>query len=348
MLDKDQNQSVGQGGVAIQATGNVTVGLSYSDAKSIALDVFNANFYKLSAEAMKVAEARAIEITDIFLEKLQAENPSGFEKGQDPDFQHALFTTQKEYARSGDKELGDLLVDLLVDRSKQEERGILQIVLNESLLTAPKLTSSQLAALAVVFACRYTQNPTLGEHIGLGNYFDLHMRPFYNKLESKESCYQHLEFTGCGSVQMGEVQLETAFSQHYQGLFLKGFDRKEIERQSISLPSDHHLFVQCLNDPQKIQVKALSLAALEAKLIKFNIDPDNAEKMKNLFNFNLMTPEEIRSKCIEIRPYMEHLFDVWSNSSLKNFNLTSVGMAIGHANIKKISGEFASLSIWIN
>ena len=133
MLNKDQSQEVSEGATAVQAGGNVVitqVGLSYSDVRDVALDVFRSNFYQLAAPAMETAKARAQEITDDFLKKLQQEYPDGFKKGQDPDFQHALFTVQKDYARTGDKDLGDLLVDLLVDRSKQDQRDILQIVLN--------------------------------------------------------------------------------------------------------------------------------------------------------------------------------------------------------------------------
>src|SRR6185436_5811113 len=132
MLNRDQEQQVTQGSTAIQVAGNLTVtktGLTYAEVRDVALDVFRSNFYHLSAVAKETAETRAGEITEQFLLKLQKEFPAGLEKSKDPDFQYALFTVQKEYARNGDKDLGELLVDLLVDRSKQEQRDILQIVL---------------------------------------------------------------------------------------------------------------------------------------------------------------------------------------------------------------------------
>ncbi len=61
-----------------------------------------------------------------------------------------------------------------------------------------------------------------------------------------------------------------------------------------------------------------------------------------------MTDAEIRDKCIEIRPYMRDLFTSWEKSPMQSFTLTSVGIAIAHANIKRLVGEFANLSIWIN
>jgi hypothetical protein len=63
--------------------------------------------------------------------------------------QYAVFTAQREFARSGDDQLGDILVDILVDRTKEPDRSLLQIVLNESLNVAPKLTADQLAAFCL-------------------------------------------------------------------------------------------------------------------------------------------------------------------------------------------------------
>ena len=105
LLNKNQEQTVTESSTAIQAGGNVTltrVGLSYAEVRDVALDVFRANFYELSDVAKEVAKTRAEEITEAFLSKLQAEHPAGLEKSNDPDFQYALFTVQKEYARNGD------------------------------------------------------------------------------------------------------------------------------------------------------------------------------------------------------------------------------------------------------
>ena len=351
MLNRDQQQQVGEGATAVQAGGSVIitqVGLSYSEVRDVALDVFRANFYQLAGPAMETAKARAQEITEDFLKKLQQENPDGFGKGQDPDFQHALFTVQKEYARTGDKDLGDLLVDLLVDRSKQDQRDILQIVLNESLATAPKLTDAQLAVLAVIFLFRYTQSQWIGNHQQLGEYFDRHVLPFSSKLVKNSACYQHLEFTGCGSVQMGEITLENILDQTYPGQFLKGFDQSEITNREISIGLDQRFFIPCLNDPTKFQVRANNKTILEQNLSANDIKPEDWAKIVALFDVGKMSHAEIREKCISIRPFMESVFDTWSDSPMKSFTMTSVGMAIGHANIKRLVGEFASLSIWIN
>ena len=74
MLDKPQSQSAAAGALAIQAGGDVQitrVGMSYSEVRDVALDVFKANFYQLAGVAADTASARAQEVTDDFLAKLE-------------------------------------------------------------------------------------------------------------------------------------------------------------------------------------------------------------------------------------------------------------------------------------
>ncbi|SAL53928.1 hypothetical protein AWB69_05705 [Caballeronia udeis] len=351
MLSRDQSQKASDGSTAIQAAGNVTVvqvGPSYEQIKEMALDIFRANFYEMAGQAKEIARARAEEITEEFLSKLQKESPENFKKADDPDFQYALFTVQREYARSGDKELGDLLVDLLCDRSKQQERNILQIVLNESLNTAPKLTAQQLAVLTVIFLFGYTRNLGSVSHDVLGAYLDKHRSLFSGKLVENQATFQHLEFAGCGTTGVVMRQLPDVFSNEYRTLFAKGFGAELIAEKSISIGQDIRFFIPCINDGTKIQVRQLSLADLEGEFRRFGIGEHDKQAITHLFHLNVMDASEVRSKVIEIRPYMEELFDVWARSSMVNFGLTSVGIAIAHANVKRLIGEFANLSIWIN
>lgn len=351
MLSNDQSQDVGNSATAIQAGGSVTVinvGITAAEARAIALDVARATFYELTGAAKDTASIRVEEITDQVIKKLEKDFPAGLQKAKDPDFQYALFTVQKEYARNGDKDLGDLLVDLLVDRSKQDQRDILQIVLNESLSTAPKLTDTHLAALAVVFLFKYTQNHGVGNHQTFGEYLDKQLFPFVSKLSRNKAGYQHLEFTGCGSIGLAVNSLEGILGTTYQGQFLKGFDLSEIASRAISVGPDSRFFLPCLNDVSKLQVRANSKENLERYLDAEGVSLEDRARIVELFDLGKMSESEIKEKVIDLRPYMAEVFDIWTNSPMQTFTLTSVGMAIGHANIKRLIGEFASLSRWVN
>lgn len=349
MLNKNQDQTVAEGGAALQAGGDINVintGLTVLEARAIALDVAKATFYELSGVAKDTATSRVEEITNRVIEKLEKEYPAGLQKAKDPDFQYSLLTVQKEFARNGDADLGSLLVDLLVDRSKQDQRDILQIVLNESLATAPKLTNSQLAALALIFLFRYTQAGSVDNHDLFGQYLDRYALPFADKLPNSAASYQHLEFAGCGTVLVGPP-LEEQIGNAYQGLFLNGFSSEEITARNISIGLDPQFFVACLNDPTKLQVKALNKQALSNKIEDTLLSADDGAKLLSLFDERKMSSVQIKAKIIEVRGYMAQVFDAWTES-MQSFTLTSVGMAIGHANIKRFTGEFAKLEIWIN
>jgi len=345
----DQTQKAGDNSTNIQA-GSITVhqGPSIAEVRQLALDVFRANFFELAGEAKNIARQRAEEVTEQFLKQLQQQHAEGLKQAQEPDFQHALFTVQKEYARCGDRELGDLLVDLLVDRTKHESRSILQIVLNESLSVAPKLTRDQLAALSLIFLFKYTINYGIRNHQTLWEYLDRYVAPFADVISDKVACYQHLEYSGCGTVGLGTVDLAEVFKRQYDALFSKGFDETQFQSKQLTMPLTHRIFLPCVNDNARRQVNGMNEDVIRSECKRLELSDDDTNKLVSLHNETLMNADEIKSKIIEARRYMGRVFDIWSNSSMSRFTLTSVGIAIGHANVKKNLGEFTDLSIWIN
>ncbi|ROT44772.1 LPO_1073/Vpar_1526 family protein [Pusillimonas sp. NJUB218] len=350
MLNKNQDQTVASGGAAIQAAGDVTIvntGISTAEARAIALDVAKATFYELSGLARDIASSRVEEITNRVIEKLEKENPSGLQKAKDPDFQYSLLTVQKEFARTGDTDLGDLLVDLLVDRSKQDQRTILQIVLNESLATAPKLTDGQLSALALIFLFRYTQNYQVGNHKLFGEYLDKHVFPHSARLPKSAASYQHLEFAGCGTALVGGP-LEETLGKRYGGLFLKGFEKAELTSRGISVGLDSRFVIPCLTDPSKLQNNAMNRQTIEKQIEEKQLSADDGAKLLTLFDESKLNDIQVKEKVIQIRPFMKEVFDAWVNTPMQSFTLTSVGIAIGHANIKRFAREFTELEVWIN
>lgn len=348
MLNREQGQSVTDNSCAIQVGGDVNVGLSYSEAKDLALTVFEANFYRLAEIAKGTARQRAEEITESFLDKLKTENPLGLEQANDPDFQCSLFNAQKGYARCGDKELEDLLVNLLVDRTRQDERNLIQVVLNESIKTAPMLTRDQYPALAIAFLLRHTRNHSIIDKFTLGNYFDVMIKPFLAGLSVSETSYRHIEFCGCGSISINSISLEKIFRNTYQALFQNGIDIDEFNKIDLPDVLKESCFMKAMHNNDKLQIRFMDKDALMEYLESEKVAKDYIDRIYSIFDNNTMSEAEIKSRCIEIRPYMTDVFDRWSSSSISHLQLTSVGVAIGHSYLKHITGDSSSLSVWIN
>lgn len=349
-LSSKQSQAVESGGAAIQAGQNVSIvinqGVTPSEVRQLVIDVLKSNLLDYKGKAHETALQRGEEITDAFLEKLSAEHAEGIKQAETPDFQDALFTVQKEYAKAGDRDLGDLLVDLLVDRTKQADRDILQLVLNESLHIAPKLTRGQVSTLSVVFLLRHTQNRAMTSIEAVAQYMQRHVGHCLSAMSTTDATFRYLESTGCGSVSSSSVALASIFRQVYPGLFTRGFDQTLLDAQNLSIVARSVMIMPCLLDPAKFQVAALNNEVLEQKTQQ--LQPEEVAKLKGMLTQNQLSDDEIKAAVVGFVPDLKTLFEKWDTSSMARFELTSVGMAIGHANIKRITGEFAPLSVWIN
>lgn len=324
-------------------------GLSYLEVRTIALDVCRTELNSLAGQAMHTAWERAEKITDKFLSKLQEQFPGGLGKASDPGFQYALHTLQTEYVKSGDEDLGDVLVDLLVDHTKQEKRGLIKIVLAECMTTVPKLTFGQINALALLFYFRNAKALSVNDLSALAKHIDMYIRPFVSEYAQSEASFQHMQFCGCGAYSsFNSIDLEGIILQKYPGLLTKGFMKSDIDAAGISILPNHPIFIHCLNDATRFQLRAIDLGVLEERFKEYSVSPEDQEKLKNLFNTNMLTNEEVRDKMSSLLPYWGELSAGWNKSGLKSFDLTSVGIAIGHANIKRYSASFADLKVWIN
>jgi len=134
----------------------------------------------------------------------------------------------------------------------------------------------------------------------------------------------------------------------YGGVFSKGFIKEEIEKRDITVPVDSPIFIPCLHDQGKLQVNAINKEALREECQRLKIDTQETSKLIDLHKSCLMKGAEIKKYLEQLRPYMKNVFDVWEHSLMRRLHLTSVGIAIGHANVKRQVGELTDLSIWIN
>lgn len=288
MLDKEHRQSIGNDSVGIQAEHNINIdmnvynGLTYADVKTISLDVFEQNFYKLSNVAKETATLRVQELTDKFLNQLWSQNQSGISQVIDPDFQYDLFIAQRDYARCGDPTLSNMLVRLLIERTRETERSRLQIVLNESIKIVSKLTKDELNALTAMFVLEYYSEKLEFDKIAdLANYITTSILPLWSSTRNENSVIAHLCYAGCG------------FHTFYATLGLEEFLRSRYTGSPIERFYD----------------------------LKTSIENEDSK----------------------IKPF----FDQFGTSIINHMTLTTVGIAIGYANLCNITGEEFNLSKWL-
>lgn len=324
--------------------GNKTV--AHLVIHELALNIYASNKQQYIGKADEEATNRVTEMTEKFLHRLLTEAPDNAGSLSDPDMQHAVFTAQDAYARSGDKNMEEVLVDLLIDRAKQSERTLLQIVLNEAVEVVPKLVFSQFDTLSLVFLIKYSASSSIRSPNDLINYLHNTVFHFIDGAKTSVSHYQHLEYAGCGSIDIGQTQIEKALAINYLGLFWKGATEEEI----LSLPrapENTTRFIKCFHNDNLLQFNYISEQELRDTLTKSGYQDNEIQEWVAFQNSHTMNAEEIKDYIIRALPQIKPLFDVWANSFLQNFSLTSVGIAIAHANFRRKSNDNPPLSIWI-
>jgi hypothetical protein len=326
----------------------VNQGISYSDAKAIANDVFKANFIELKQEAALIAQERAEEVTEKVISQLSKRHPESLDEFENPALQDALFTVQKQYAISGDQDLGDLLVDILVDRAAAPKRDMVQIVLDESLGIAPKLTLEQFDTLTLNFLLIRTRRSDVKNYEELLAHFRKRIVPFIDKLSDRHSDYTHIEYLGCAHVRAGNYgQLEGNLRKTYKVFFSNGFSEVELKEKVGEEVNLQDLIIPCFHDTEKLQIGAQDDDVLEQISDRNGISPETKTKLKQLFESSTKPANEVKKMLVDTVPEMERVFEVWSNSPFDKFELTSVGIAIAHANYRRKIGESMNLSMWI-
>ena len=347
--DRNLKQEGGEQSTNFQGqTVKVYHGITYTDAKEIALDVFKTNFIHLKNEAAQIAAERAEEITENILSKLTEKNPERLQEFQQPAMQDALFTAQKEFAKSGDKELGDLLIDIIVDRAGVTKRNMLQIILDESLLIAPKLTVEQLDTLTINFLLIRTRRLSVRNFEDFKNYLTKYIFPFTDNLTSEHEHYNYLEYLRCGHIRVGGYgQLENNLRKTYKGFFSKGFAEEEINSEFENLIPIRPLLIPCFHDKTKLQIGVFNDETLNQRMNELTIDDISKTKLTSFFEKTTMTGNEIKDLLVNFDTRMYKIFATWDNSSFKKFELSHVGIAIGHANYRRKTNETMDLSVWI-
>ena len=345
----DQSQRSGDESANVQAGRDATVifqGLTLAEARDVALDVFRANFIDLRGIAEDVARSRAEKITEDFLRELESRFPQGLNTAADPDMQRALLHAQAEFACSGEEDLEGALVDLLVDRASEADRGIRTLTLNQAIDTAPKLTVAQRRAIAVCFLYRYTT--WNGPHT-CEAYYHGRLRvvaaALGTDLPKHESAYQHIVSIGAGADAIGPTVLASALLHHDPGWFTQGFTREQATSLGAHIDDDR-IVRTCIRNPDQLQLTAMNEPQVE-RLTGAGSFPELKGALKTLLRTNLMSAEAVRQEALTTVPDCEPLFEAWDHTMLGRLTLTTVGTAIGHAYWRRTTGGGTPLSVWI-
>src|ERR1051326_5812426 len=318
-----QDQHGGDGSTNVQAqTVNIT-SITVSEARQIALDVFKANALELAGIARDLFEARGREFIERYLEELQRRKPEALDSFRDPDMQYALFTAQKAYACSGDKDLAAMLLDILVDRAAENQRSLKQIVLTQSLSVASKLTPEQFDILSLVFVLKYAHAggfPTLEQ---FNVFFESFVLPFAPSVVQHAAPYQHLASMGCAQ-EHTRYPLANILRDNYPAVFCSGFTEEEAATWCKGMDKEirAHL-IPCRHDSSRLQID-------DVELISWSDESPFGLRLRSLKNLHIQRVMDEGAICkylLSRFPASESLLHNWDATLISYLRLTTVGIA---------------------
>lgn len=340
----NQKQSGGQGSVNLQGqTVSVHVGISAVEASELMLSVGRSNLVEMQGIAREIVDERLESFTDKFVQSIEARAPGALQAVQDPDVQYTLLAAQRDYARSGAEELGETLIDLLVARCSEKTGSLRAIVLNEAVSTVGRLTPGQVNALTCQWLVTRVRGQGLQNLEGLVSWLRTNLVPATVDLPSHRAAYEHLSYSGCAQIQITEVALGEAWAKTYPGLFARGMTWEEIPE---GLRDVSAFFRQCLTDPEKLQVNALDAEAAAATATQAGF-PELSEDLAQLLRTNIKARDIVEAQVIALVPELAVLADRWTSTPMRNLGLSSVGIALAHANWTRLAGKSTGLAIWI-
>jgi hypothetical protein len=340
----EQDQHVKPGGMGLQAGRDIVVqGVSPEQMTEIMVAIAKtaATFAK---EALEIADARMSGFREEVLKMFSEKGKGDPEAFKDPDFQYLLGDAQEAVARSGDKAVRDTLVDIIALRSLEKGRTRLSITLGEAATIAAKLTENEFATLTLTYLVRYTIDRGIANLPALGSYIQNKLMPFARLVSREQSSFWHLQAQSCANVEMGQVDLMHVLRKQYGGVLGDGFTREQLESH---LPDGkkHALdpfIIPCINDPSKLQPNALNFETLKKEAAGSGLTEPELENVWRLFENAMREP-----RLTEVAPDTPLLLELWKSTPLKNLALTSVGIAIAHANAARVIGFDAPINIWI-
>lgn len=332
----------------IQIKGDyIQQGLSAEEVKTICREVLADELARHSEIGKKVSEERFNTIVEKILNRLASLENDLSHRFEDPGVQMSTFELIKSYIRVGDENLGDEMVDMLMDRLKEKGRTVNRAVIDEAIQILPKLSVNAVSFLALkVFSIVIVP----GDRKLLQSYFeglkeDVEFVSSVSKLE-----VAYLKQTGCCTGTQGIVSFRPLGSHlldSYDLYFRHAISLDEfnasINRLGSTIEDKDRMtslqFILSFIDSTVEGVQRFKLTS--TKHLDLNLKAYKMEKCHSILDeikssMRLYTEEELRDELSVITPAWKSVIDRFAQTDVTTLQLTPVGYYIGRKRLGKL------------
>lgn len=261
-----------------------------------------------------------------------------------------LGEAQTAYARSGDTAVRDTLVDIIARRSKAKNASREALTLNDAAARAPRLTIEEFSTLSLAYICRYTVFNGLQSVSDFNRFLANTIMPLFETVSMESTSFWHIEAQSLGRTNiLSGIDLRTSWAQNYGGLLGTGLTMEQARSYMGDGRVDlaEKIVVPCVRDTDKFQPKGQNLKAYLTNCEQSGATEAELSNMWNMHGNTIPQGDAFWSMLEKDVPGIAAFGDFWEKTSIKGLELNSVGIAIAHANAKRVVGLDAPLSIWI-
>ena len=347
-----QKQNATEGSTAIQAMGNVNVNNGLSPAQMVEiLSALSGHVETLGNVARAQIEDRLRKFEAGILERFAADSMTRSDAFREPDFLAATLDAQKAFARSGDEGLREVLTDLVAQRSKIAERSRLSLTLNDAIAKVGSIPESDLNALSMIFAFQNVQINGLANMQQLADSLSRICLPLLDNISTSESAANYLAAHGCLIPPSGIAVQSDALgilSQRYGSIIAKGIPEADLRREFVDY-DQLHLRGLIVDSHYGNGHKIFSVCGpmLESVLQHFGIFGEYSERYNRLTSGAQPSEDEFQGAMKSFVPRISDILETYNQHTIRNSRLTSIGIALAHANLAKGPLRDSDLSIWI-
>ena len=263
-----------------------------------------------------------------------------------PDFQYISKAATISASRSSSEELHKNLSSLIAQRINNDNADLKRIVYDEAISTIGKLTADQLKIITLCYLLKYTSCNGIISWEAYKKYLDLHIKPFL-VFKNTNAEFQHIEYTGCGSMEIVSWDIVDIYKQQYSFLFSNLIEKEQIDNLEVSDEIKKEIVTL---DPKedKYFIRLKNKTELEKYLKEKKIDEETTKKLVSIYESHIKSNDEIKREIVEKTNTGKELIELWEKSNIKQLSLTSVGIVIGASYFEQIIGEKIDINIWIN
>lgn len=327
-------------------------GMNFDEVRALCLDLVQKELALYKQQAMVESMRRFNELMDKFLDQFSRINDNKRQRLQEPAIQNALNETFKEYVKSGKEELGDDLIDLMIERVEVEEHTTSQSIIDEVRQILPKLSSSTVSLISLLTFSQLILTRKTDVFMDM-----LHkLSPMIKHLQDIHPIdVAYLEQIGCG-----QSLSFVGFGKNFEQRMLSGYNL--LFYHPISIDQFYEIMAKYgYNQGDKLFVSLALNSLMDVKdnqlHFKFNSYREDlmvgkkkleiSQALSNLLKeMRVFDEKEVRQFFLDINPNWIVVLDKFNNEDIKNFTLSPVGSYIGTRKLSNIFSENIPLSVF--